>query len=96
MRKRYIPLLALGVLAISIPAVAQTSTTTPTIFYENCSQAPGPIRFGEPGYRRILDGDNDGVACELDDNVVQSTTTVPTTTVLPAAEEIVVQPKLTG
>lgn len=42
--------------------------TTPSfqygIVYENCSQAPGPVYRGQPGYRRALDRDNDGIGCE--------------------------------
>lgn len=37
-------------------------------YYANCSAAKAagaaPISRGQPGYRRALDGDNDGIACE--------------------------------
>jgi len=37
-------------------------------YYSNCSQArsagAAPMRRGDSGYRRGLDRDNDGVACE--------------------------------
>ena len=37
-------------------------------FFKNCDAARragvAPIRIGEPGYRDILDGDGDGIACE--------------------------------
>lgn len=38
------------------------------VYYRNCAEArragAAPIRRGEPGYRRALDRDNDGVACD--------------------------------
>ncbi|MDO4791979.1 MAG: excalibur calcium-binding domain-containing protein [Buchananella hordeovulneris] len=38
------------------------------VFYQNCSEAKAagaaPLYEGEPGYRRKLDRDGDGVACE--------------------------------
>jgi hypothetical protein len=38
------------------------------VYYRNCGAARAagvaPIRRGEPGYRRGLDADNDGIACE--------------------------------
>lgn len=52
------------------PFIPQTKTTPPSapVYYKNCSavRAAGkaPIRRGEPGYRRGLDRDNDGLACE--------------------------------
>ncbi|WP_242453849.1 excalibur calcium-binding domain-containing protein [Mycolicibacterium sp. P9-64] len=37
-------------------------------FYQNCTAARAagvaPLHVGEPGYRKGLDGDGDGVACE--------------------------------
>lgn len=36
----------------------------PVAFYANCKQAPRPLHRGEPGYRKQLDRDGDGVACE--------------------------------
>lgn len=39
-----------------------------TVYFANCAAARAAgrqnIRRGEPGYRRALDRDNDGVACE--------------------------------
>jgi hypothetical protein len=38
------------------------------VFYSNCAAARAagvaPMRYGEPGYREGLDGDDDGIACE--------------------------------
>ena len=34
------------------------------VYYANCSQAPGPLYKGDPGYRSGLDRDGDVVACE--------------------------------
>ena len=41
------------------------------IYYPNCSAARAegadPLHAGQPGYRRTLDEDGDGVACESDE-----------------------------
>ncbi|BCJ46293.1 hypothetical protein GCM10010168_52440 [Actinoplanes ianthinogenes] len=46
-------------------------TTTKPVYYANCAavEAAGlyEIRKGQPGYRKALDRDGDGVACEADD-----------------------------
>ncbi|MFF5083285.1 excalibur calcium-binding domain-containing protein [Actinoplanes sp. NPDC000266] len=39
-------------------------TTTKAVYYATCADAPGPLSKGKPGYRKALDRDNDGVACE--------------------------------
>jgi hypothetical protein len=53
------------------PALAQSddqSQQDDNVYYPNCAAAraagAAPIRVGEPGYRRKLDRDGDGVACE--------------------------------
>jgi hypothetical protein len=50
------------------PAPKPSTTRPPAPYYENCTAAraagAAPILRGEPGYRRALDADNDGVACE--------------------------------
>ncbi|WP_312527984.1 excalibur calcium-binding domain-containing protein [Paracoccus sp. (in: a-proteobacteria)] len=42
--------------------------STKGVHYRNCAAAraagAAPIRVGEPGYRRALDRDGDGIACE--------------------------------
>lgn len=47
---------------------APTPTAKPSALYANCAavKAAGkaPLRSGEPGYTRDLDGDGDGTACE--------------------------------
>ncbi|MFC4456563.1 excalibur calcium-binding domain-containing protein [Deinococcus sonorensis] len=51
-------------------AQVDTSRTASTdqVFYANCAavRAAGlaPLKHGQPGYRRALDGDGDGLACE--------------------------------
>lgn len=50
-------------------AVPPTSTAPPAdVYYASCDEAraagAAPIYRGQPGYRRALDRDNDGVACE--------------------------------
>jgi hypothetical protein len=66
----------LGVLALAgalgQPAFAASKKapqqTEDSVYYPNCSAAraagAAPIRVGKPGYRRKLDRDGDGVACE--------------------------------
>ncbi|XVV16380.1 excalibur calcium-binding domain-containing protein [Actinoplanes sp. CA-131856] len=39
-------------------------TTTKAVYYATCADAPGPLSKGKPGYRKALDRDGDGVACE--------------------------------
>ena len=55
------------------PNLAQADDTAGSndsreVYYENCTAAraagAAPIYVGEPGYRRKLDRDGDGVACE--------------------------------
>lgn len=55
-------------------APTTTTTSTPTVdpvaFYLNCAavEAAGvaPILAGQPGYRPALDGDGDGIGCEVE------------------------------
>ncbi|WP_417323113.1 excalibur calcium-binding domain-containing protein [Erythrobacter aureus] len=46
-----------------------TSQIRGGVYFPNCDSAraagAAPIRRGEAGYRRALDRDNDGVACEV-------------------------------
>ena len=47
---------------------AGTAAAAPSVYYPNCSAARAAgasnIRTGEPGYRRALDRNGDGVACQ--------------------------------
>ncbi len=47
---------------------AQSLSSRSGAYYPNCAAARAagvaPLRLGEPGYRRGLDRDGDGVACE--------------------------------
>lgn len=46
------------------PQVKESSVvTTTTVNYSNCKKMPGAVYRGEPGYRKELDRDNDGIAC---------------------------------
>lgn len=57
-----------------LPALAQTNDDGQgepgggEVYFANCSAAraagAAPIHAGEPGYRRKLDRDGDGIACE--------------------------------
>lgn len=71
--KRAVAILTLAAVALPLPADAQRSQrrrapARSDVYYANCSQAraagAAPILRGEPGYRRALDRDNDGIACE--------------------------------
>lgn len=50
------------------PAGDATVPNTGAVYFENCDAAraagAAPVRRGDPGYRRGLDRDDDGVACE--------------------------------
>ncbi|MFC0532493.1 excalibur calcium-binding domain-containing protein [Phytohabitans kaempferiae] len=52
------------------PAAPPPPEDEPDVYYANCDAArragAAPIYRGEPGYRKGLDRDNDGVACETD------------------------------
>ena len=70
------------------PAPTRTAAARPKPppaepYYRNCTAAraagAAPIRRGEPGYRRALDADNDGIACEADGGGVPATAPPPTT-----------------
>ncbi|MTD13797.1 hypothetical protein GIS00_07555 [Nakamurella sp. YIM 132087] len=47
---------------------APTTPSTPTVYYASCAEAEIqgsiPIKKGEPGYRKGLDRNNNGIACE--------------------------------
>jgi len=48
--------------------IATTPVAAAEPYYKNCTEArkagAAPIHEGEPGYRKGLDRDNDGIACE--------------------------------
>lgn len=50
------------------PIGTSISASRESVFYANCDDAraagAAPIPFGSPGYRRRLDHDGDGVACD--------------------------------
>ena len=52
----------------AIPAPPTTTGTPTTVHYRNCAEARAagvtPLHRDDPGYRKGLDGDSDGVACE--------------------------------
>ena len=62
--------------APGVQAFYASTTSTPeenaarerTVYYRGCNDAraagAAPIYAGQPGYRREMDGDNDGIACE--------------------------------
>lgn len=64
----------LWILVGNLPAMAQTnndhqtSTQDGDVHFPNCAAARAagvaPLHASEPGYRRKLDRDGDGVACE--------------------------------
>ncbi len=53
---------------IPFASVPLGTTGVADVYYANCDEArqagAAPIRQGEPGYRRALDGDEDGTACD--------------------------------
>ena len=52
----------------SPPPSAPSDQPDSGVYYQNCTAAraagAAPIQIGEPGYRKSLDRDNDGIACE--------------------------------
>jgi hypothetical protein len=42
----------------------KATATKATVYYADCDDAPGELSTGDPGYRKALDRDGDGVACE--------------------------------
>jgi hypothetical protein len=52
--------------------VATTSRAPAAVYYQNCDEVTAageaPLTKSEPGYRKALDRDGDGVACESDDS----------------------------
>ncbi len=54
--------------ATTRPAPEPTEDEEEDVYYANCSAAraagAAPLYVGEPGYRRALDRDGDGVACD--------------------------------
>ncbi len=70
-RKQHVGVAAkTGGLALLVFAAGMVFTHAPKlpVYYRNCAAARAagvaPIRRGEPGYRKFLDADDDGVACE--------------------------------
>jgi len=49
-------------------SILRTDPTVAAIYFPNCAAAraagAAPIYAGQPGYRRGLDADSDGIACE--------------------------------
>ncbi|WP_327008523.1 excalibur calcium-binding domain-containing protein [Dactylosporangium sp. NBC_01737] len=49
-------------------ATTEPADEKPAVYYANCAEAKragaAPLHRGEPGYRKALDRDGDGVACE--------------------------------
>lgn len=56
--------------ATTAPPPPPTDPPAQSVYYPNCTAAreagAAPINQGEPGYRPELDGNSDGVACEVD------------------------------
>lgn len=47
------------------PSPSRTASKSPkAVYYANCDAAPGELGRTDPGYRKGLDRDGDGVACE--------------------------------
>jgi hypothetical protein len=73
-RNRFATIIKMAALAALIFVFGMLATHMPKrmshfpVYYRNCAEARAagvaPIRKGEPGYRRGLDADNDGIACE--------------------------------
>jgi hypothetical protein len=53
---------------VDVPTAEPTRDEPEDVYYANCTEAKqagaAPLHRGEPGYRKALDRDGDGVACE--------------------------------
>ena len=53
---------------VDVPTTEPTQGQPAAVYYANCTEArqagAAPLHRGEPGYRKALDRDGDGVACE--------------------------------
>ena len=64
----YAGLFLIGHFNEAMELAAQSRAAASDVYYPNCAAAraagAAPIMIGRPGYRRELDADNDGIACE--------------------------------
>lgn len=64
----YAGLFLMGHFNEAMELAAQSRAVASDVYYPNCAAAraagAAPIMMGRPGYRRELDADNDGIACE--------------------------------
>ncbi|MEV4138117.1 excalibur calcium-binding domain-containing protein [Dactylosporangium sp. NPDC049742] len=53
---------------VDVPTTEPTQEQPAAVYYANCTEVrqagAAPLHRGEPGYRKALDRDGDGVACE--------------------------------
>ncbi|GIP21157.1 MULTISPECIES: excalibur calcium-binding domain-containing protein [Paenibacillus] len=61
-------LAATVLLGVHAPEAVAAKSKAKTVYFKNCTAAKKAgyynIKRGDPGYRKALDRDNDGIACE--------------------------------
>lgn len=82
MRRSLIATAVMGMTAaVAAAFLAPAASATPSQFFQNCDEAIGAgftdVRAGDPAYRPELDGDSDGIACELDDPATTAAAPAP-------------------
>lgn len=68
MKKKLVFTVLVAILVANVSMIAAPKAEAKKVYYKNCTAVrkagKAPLYKGEPGYRKALDRDGDGVACE--------------------------------
>lgn len=68
MKKKLVFTLLTAILVANVSVLTMPKAEAKKVYYKNCTAVrkagKAPLYKGEPGYRKALDRDGDGVACE--------------------------------
>ncbi|QLG38706.1 excalibur calcium-binding domain-containing protein [Paenibacillus sp. E222] len=68
MKKKLVFTVLATILVANVSVIAVPKAEAKKVYYKNCTAVrkagKAPLYKGEPGYRKALDRDGDGVACE--------------------------------
>lgn len=68
MKKKLVLTVLAAILVANVSVIAIPKAEAKKVYYKNCAAVrkagKAPLYKGEPGYRKALDRDGDGVACE--------------------------------
>lgn len=68
MKKKLVFTVLAAILVANVSVIAVPKAEAKKVYYKNCTAVrkagKAPLYKGEPGYRKALDRDGDGVACE--------------------------------